>query len=126
MYYSMGFEDEEETTVSASVGTSLMQPCLEVVESRDTSLVGRIFPIGEGLSIGRRDEADLRLLDRSVSRDSKVELKMFAASSQTSSFPFTARVCQRCSSTAARTKSSANAKHWKIWWRWSVNAFPHT
>ena len=69
MYYSMGFEEEEETTVSASVGTSLMQPCLEVIESRDTSLVGRIFPIGEGLSIGRRDEADLRLLDRSVSRD---------------------------------------------------------
>ena len=69
MQYSMGFEDDEETTVSASVGSTLVRPCLEVLESRDSAMVGRVFPIGEGLSIGRRDNAGLRILDRSVSRD---------------------------------------------------------
>ena len=66
---SMAFEDDEDTTVSASVGPPLVRPCLEVLESRDSALVGRVFPIGDGLSIGRRDSADLRILDRSVSRD---------------------------------------------------------
>jgi PAS domain S-box-containing protein len=65
----MVYEDEEETTVSAAIASSLTRPCLEVIESRDSALVGRVFPIGEGLSIGRRDSAELRLLDRSVSRD---------------------------------------------------------
>ncbi len=65
----MAYEDDEETTVSAAVASNLVSPCLEVIESRDSVLVGRVFPIGEGLSIGRRDHADLRLLDRSVSRD---------------------------------------------------------
>ena len=65
----MGFEDDEETTVSASLGSTLVRPCLEVLESRDSAMVGRVFPIGEGLSIGRRDNAGLRILDRSVSRD---------------------------------------------------------
>jgi PAS domain S-box-containing protein len=69
MQYSMGFEDEEETTVSASVESTLVRPWLEVIESRDASLNGRVFPIGDGLSIGRRDDAALRILDRSVSRD---------------------------------------------------------
>jgi PAS domain S-box-containing protein len=65
----MIYEDEEETTVSAALASSVVRPCLEVIESRDSALVGRVFPIGEGLSIGRRDNAGLRLLDRSVSRD---------------------------------------------------------
>src|SRR6185503_1569934 len=65
----MVYEEEEETTVSAQLASGVVRPCLEVIESREPALVGRIFPIGEGMSIGRRDCADLRLLDRSVSRD---------------------------------------------------------
>jgi PAS domain S-box-containing protein len=60
--------DDEETTLTGEVGETL-RPSLEIIECRDPAMVGRVFPIGEGLSIGRRDSADLRLLDRSVSRD---------------------------------------------------------
>ncbi|HUS63139.1 MAG TPA: ATP-binding protein [Kofleriaceae bacterium] len=51
-------------------GETRPRPCIEIVECPDQSLVGKVFVIEEGgLSIGRRDSADMRLADASVSRD---------------------------------------------------------